>query len=238
MTYSYRPNRDECNAIIAALAKRYPACFFENPKLRRPLKNDILGDLYKDGVPFTAEETAAAVEWYKSHFSYRYAVQAGAKRVDLDGREAGTVTPAEQRAAELYIARRKQEKQDRDLPPAVRTTLALHRAGEVPDDALRKITVLPVATDRAVPRAQVDDGAVVDTVDLTSARSVVDTDKADRRDNTKKRSPKFSPPCPTCGATGHVIHTVQVEGGALIRTRRCLGEAPHIFQTKEISIAL
>jgi hypothetical protein len=142
---------------------------------------------------------------------------------------------AEQRNAESYIAKRKQEKQqDRDLPPAVQTTLALHRAGEVPDDALRKITVLPVATDRAVPRAQVDDGAVVD---LTSARSV-DTDKADRRDNTKKRSPKFSPPCPTCGATGRVIHTVQVEGGTLIRTRRCLGEAPHIFHTKEVSIPL
>ena len=113
----------------------------------------------------------------------------------MDGREAGTVTLAEQRNAESYIAKRKQEKQqDRDLPPAVQTTLALHRAGEVPDDALRKITVLPVATDRAVPRAQVDDGAVVD---LTSARSV-DTDKADRRDNTKKRSTQEESPLAGC----------------------------------------
>jgi ProP effector len=110
--------RDECDAIIAKLATHYPACFFENPKFRRPLKKDILADLHAAGFPFTREETAAAVEWYKSHFSYRYAVQAGAKRVDLDGREAGTVTLAEQRSAESYIAKRKQERhQDRDLPP-------------------------------------------------------------------------------------------------------------------------
>ena len=222
MTYSYRPNRDECNAIIAALAKRYPACFFEEPKLRRPLKNGILGDLYKDGVPFTAEETAAAVEWYESHFAYRYALQAGAKRVDLTGREAGTVTLAEQRSAESYIAKRKQEMQAREaLPPFVQTPVRAAR-----DDASRKVTVHPAPPP---PPPQLS---------LNNARSA-DTDKVDGKGSKKKRGAGAkSPPCPTCGAIGYTIHTFQLEGGALIRTRRCLGEAPHIFQTKEISIAL
>ena len=116
---SYRLNRDVRDLIVAKLAANYPACFFAEPRSRRPLKKDILADLHAAGFPFTREETAEAVDWYKSHFSYRYAVQAGAKRVDLDGGEAGTVTLAEQRSAESYIAKRKQEMQAREaLPPS------------------------------------------------------------------------------------------------------------------------
>src|SRR5262249_12214926 len=140
--------------------------------------------------------------------------------------------------------RRKQEmQQDRDLPPAVRTTLALHRAGEVPDDALRKITVLPAATGSAEParrpRAQVDDarGAVIDAaeVTLTSARScdAGEGDHQEQAGSTRARRRKVSPPCPSCGANSKVIATVQVEGGAVIRTRRCWGGAMHVFQTRE-----
>jgi len=228
MNYSYRPNRDECDAIIAALAKRYPACFFEEPKLRRPLKKNILADLHEDGVQFTAEETAAAVKWYESHFAYQYALQAGAKRVDLAGREAGTVTPAEQHSAQLYIetckrekAKRKQEMLDGEVLPAfVHKPVALPPA--VRDDPPREVTVHPVVT--------------APEVSLSSARSV-DMDKGDRP-KKRDRKIKMSPPCPTCGATGHVIHTIQVEDGALIRTRQCLGEAGHMFRTKEVSIPL
>jgi ProP effector len=224
MNYSYRPNRDECDAIIAALAKRYPACFFEEPKLRRPLKKNILTDLHEDGVQFTAEETAAAVKWYESHFAYQYALQAGAKRVDLTGREAGTVTPAEQRSAQLYIETRKREMQAREaLPAFVHKPVALTTV--VRDDPPHKVTVHPVVT---APKLSLIDA------------HTVDAGKGDRQASTKKqdRKIKMSPPCPTCGATGRVIHTVQVEGGALLRTRQCLGGAPHIFHTKEVSIPL
>jgi sRNA-binding protein len=235
---SYRLSRDQRDLIVAKLAAHYPACFFEEPRLRRPLKRGILADLYADGFPFTPDETAEAVDWYESHFAYRHAVQAGAKRVDLSGREAGTVTLAEQRSAELYIAKRKQEMQDRNLLPAVRTTLALHRAGEIPDDALRKITVSAAATDSARSQARVDNvaGAVIDAADLrlASARKV----DAGNGDGAKKRHKRLSPPCPTCGANSKVIATVQVEGGAVIRTRRCWGGATHLFQTREASIPL
>jgi sRNA-binding protein len=230
MNYSYRPNRDECDEIITALAKRYPACFFEEPKLRRPLRKDILADLHRDGVPFTPEQTAAAVKWYESHFAYQYALRAGAKRVDLNGREAGTVTLAEQRNAEFYIANRKQEMQAREVLPAfVRKPVALTRV--VSGDPPRKVTVHPVVTAPEVPLSNAG------SVDLNSARSI-DGKKNERRESKSKQGSKMSPPCPTCGATGRVIHTVQVEGGAVIRTRRCLGGALHVFQTKETSISL
>src|SRR5262249_19251363 len=115
MNYSHRLNRDECDAIIAQLVRLYPACFFEDPRLRRPLKKNILADLREAGVPFALEETAAAVKWYESHFAYQYALQAGAKRVDLAGRDAGTVTETEQRDAERYVVSRKQEMQAREV---------------------------------------------------------------------------------------------------------------------------
>ena len=230
---SYRLSRDQRDLIVRKLAAHYPACFFEEPRLRRPLKKDILADLHAAGFPFTSGETAEAVEWYQSNFGYQHAIQAGAKRVDLDGRAAGTVTPAEQRIAELYIAKRKQEmQQDRVLPPAVQTTLAR----EIPNDASRKFTVVPAATNSARPQARVDDvdGAVIDAADLTLAS--VRSDHRDQAGSTRGRRQKVSPPCPRCGANSKVIATVQVEGGAVIRTRRYLDGAMHVFQTKEVSI--
>jgi sRNA-binding protein len=221
---SYNLSRDQRDLIVAKLASRFPACFSEEPRHRRPLKKDILADLHAAGFPFTRDETAEGVDWYESNFAYQYALQAGAKRIDLDGREAGTVTPMEQRNAELYVARRKQEAQrDRDLLPAVRTTLALHRAGEVPDDALRKINAPPVATNGARPQ----------DVSLASARVA----NADDRKKEKRRYTRISPPCPTCGATANAIHSF-VEGATLVRTRRCQGEAHHVFLTKEAAVAL
>src|SRR5262249_8555067 len=111
---SYRLSRDQRDLIVAKLAAQYPGGFFQDPRVPLPLKKNILADLRAAGFPFTADEVAEAIDWYKSAFGYRYAVQAGAKRVDLDGREAGTVTLAEQRAAEFYVAKRKQELQRQD----------------------------------------------------------------------------------------------------------------------------
>jgi hypothetical protein len=47
----YRPNRDESEEGVRMLADEYPKCFFENPRLRRPLKRKIVADLVADGVP-------------------------------------------------------------------------------------------------------------------------------------------------------------------------------------------
>jgi hypothetical protein len=228
------------DSVIALLAKQYPACFFAEPKLRRPLKETILADLLDAGLPLTIEEIVEAVHWYRFSFGYQYALQAGTKRVDLTGKEAGTVTPTEQRAAELYIAKRREEMQARDLPPAVKPPIDLHKGRKIPDHALRNITVFPAPL-KGGAKAQVDDvPPAAMNVSLSSARKV-DADEGDRQDqtgSTKKRRRKVTPPCPTCGADSQVIATVQVKDGAVVRTRHCLGQELHVFKTKEVSIPL
>jgi sRNA-binding protein len=99
----YRPNREESEAVIAALAESYPRCFFTNPQQRRPLKKNIVADLQKDGFGAASELLTAAISWYESHFSYQHNLQAGTKRVDLRGREVGTVTREEQLAAQKKV---------------------------------------------------------------------------------------------------------------------------------------
>jgi sRNA-binding protein len=49
----------------------------------------------------------SAVSWYQGNFEYQYALQAGNRRIDLDGKEVDTVTEQDQRDAEKYIAERK-----------------------------------------------------------------------------------------------------------------------------------
>jgi sRNA-binding protein len=104
------PSRTESEEIIQALALRFPKCFFENPKLRRPLKKDILADLQLEG--FSSPSFRSAIEWYKGNFGYQYRLQAGEKRIDLDGKEVDTVTELEQRKAEEYVAERKRGQRD------------------------------------------------------------------------------------------------------------------------------
>jgi sRNA-binding protein len=111
---SYRPYREETEAAIKLLAERYPRCFFEEPKLRRPLKQNIIADLEKDGAPMARELIVSAIEWYESNFAAKYAVQAGAKRVDLTGKEVATVTELEEKNAKKYIHERKQEREERE----------------------------------------------------------------------------------------------------------------------------
>jgi hypothetical protein len=140
----YRPTREESEAVIALLVKHYPGCFFEDPKLRRPLKKDITADLRGDGFPAAPELIAAALDWYTQHFGYHYALQAGVKRIGLDGKEVGTVTTLEEQKAKRYIAERKKDLQSRTtLPSGIDTTLTFLQAGKV-DDALRNITPPPV----------------------------------------------------------------------------------------------
>jgi sRNA-binding protein len=103
--YYHKADRDE---FIRYLSEKFPKCFFEAPTQRRPLKRDIIVDLEKRNV-LDPDKLAPALDWYASHFAYRYALVAGAERVDLDGRKAGTVTPQEQQEALEYIIARKRE---------------------------------------------------------------------------------------------------------------------------------
>jgi sRNA-binding protein len=92
---NYRINREESEEVVRKLAESYPKCFFVDPKMRRPLKNNILADLQKDGFPAAYELLSAGLHWYQSHFGYQYSLQAGARRIDLTGKEVSTVTEQE-----------------------------------------------------------------------------------------------------------------------------------------------
>jgi sRNA-binding protein len=103
--YYHREDRDE---LIRYLALTFPRTFFENPRLRIPLKRNIIDDLNKRGV-LDPEKVAQAVSWYQSHFSYRHNLVAGTSRVDLEGNSVGTVTPQEHQEARDWITARRRE---------------------------------------------------------------------------------------------------------------------------------
>jgi ProP effector len=141
----YRYNREEIEATIRMLAERFPKCFVENPQLCRPLKRNILADLEQADFPAAHDLIAAAVNWYESNFSYLYALQAGAKRIDLNGKEVGTVTELEQAAALKKIKERKKFLSERyGGYNATKTLATLHAAGRIPDDQLRKLEAPPI----------------------------------------------------------------------------------------------
>jgi sRNA-binding protein len=98
----YKFDRKELEDCLLMLAERYPRCFFVNPRLRQPLKKNIEADLQKDGFA-SPELISASVDWYKSHISYQYNLETGAKRLDLEGKETGTVTESEYHAAQKKI---------------------------------------------------------------------------------------------------------------------------------------
>jgi sRNA-binding protein len=114
------------------------------------LKHNIVADLQKDGMPMAYELVAAGVEWYQSHFSYLYSLQAGAKRLDLNGAEVGTVTKQEFMAAQAKI---KIGHQKLSAKNATETLNALHAAGHIPDDQVRKLDapMIPKATKTIAP---------------------------------------------------------------------------------------
>jgi sRNA-binding protein len=132
----YRADRDDKEMIVRMLVEHYPKCFFAEPKLRRPLKSNIIADLQKDGFPVANELTVAGVEWYKSHISYQYSLEAGAKRIDLNGKAVGTVTEKEFAEAQGKIRDIKQKRGDKNATQMMST---LHVAGRISDDQLKKL---------------------------------------------------------------------------------------------------
>jgi sRNA-binding protein len=128
--------REYLENAVRLLAAKYPACFFEDPGMRRPLKAKIIADLQKEGV---SEEIIAGVEFYTNHFGYQRCLQAGTDRVDLNGKKAGVVTEQEQRNAQRKIREDKEELGRRNSP--ILTLRSLHAAGKIPDDQLRKVNV-------------------------------------------------------------------------------------------------
>lgn len=128
---NYLPTREESEHTIRLLVDRYPKCFFADPQQRRPLKKNIVADLQKDGLPVARELLVPAVDWYRSHFGYLYALQAGAKRVDLFGKETAAVTEQEQYAAQIKIQEGRQKLGEKHHRNAVETIRSLHAQGRI-----------------------------------------------------------------------------------------------------------
>jgi sRNA-binding protein len=126
MNMGYRYTLDERDDVVYDLIDKYPKCFFEKPQSRLPLKNTIMADLEEDCFPAEYELLLMAVEWYKSHYSYQYALETGAKRIDLNGKVVGTVTALEHANAQKKIAADKQKYHERiaayKTPPVIPMT--------------------------------------------------------------------------------------------------------------------
>jgi sRNA-binding protein len=74
------------------LSEQYPRCFFEEPRLRQPLKKNIIADI--DPTKFPAGiDFAGAINWYCGHYGYLKCVSVpGVRRLDVDGNAVDTVT--------------------------------------------------------------------------------------------------------------------------------------------------
>jgi sRNA-binding protein len=125
--------------------------FFFEPRQRKPLKKGIVADLQKEGSPEAHELLARAVDWYQSHFGYLYALQAGAKRINLHGKEVGTVTEQEHYAAQIQIKQAKQRLDERNRNDSVKNLLSLHANARISTDHIKKLDAPPLAKPKEAP---------------------------------------------------------------------------------------
>ena len=139
----YRIPREQIEELIQYLATTYPKTFFVQPHLKRPLKKNILLDLDKDRV-LDDERREAAFNFYTRDWNYEQALQAGAKQIDLNGKEVGTVTEQEEsEAKQRVLAQKRKMKEDRKLQGPIEVARLLHSAGKIPTDSLSKIPAPP-----------------------------------------------------------------------------------------------
>jgi sRNA-binding protein len=116
-TKSY-PREDLENGVMY-LAKKYPAAFFPDTWSRRPLGLSILDELRTEGE---GDLPLASASFYMRNWNYQASLQAGAERIDLNGKKVGVVTKREENAAQKQIQEeravhtRKQEEQIRNVP--------------------------------------------------------------------------------------------------------------------------
>ena len=141
MTHVHPIPRPMLEEYIEYLSTRYPKCFFVDSRMRRPLKKTIVADLQKDRV-WDDEKIGAVANFYMNDFGYLYALTPGAERVDLDGNKAGTVTEQERVDAIKRVKAIKQRlsEKDKDIGLPVAMMSRLHAAGQIPTDALSKVT--------------------------------------------------------------------------------------------------
>jgi ProP effector len=129
--------RANAEALLVLLAKKWPRCFLLYEQRRRPLKVGIAADVLAalNGA-VTPQELGAALRAYTGNRSYRWALQAGAPRVDLDGEPAGVVTVEEQEHARRRILAAALKRQRRAAPPPVKAKAEAQKAETPPRTSL------------------------------------------------------------------------------------------------------
>ena len=109
MMYRRAFPREQLEDFVKELAFSYPKCFSPDRRFKRPLKKNIILDLEKDGM-LDDERRFAALGFYTHDWNYELKLEAGAKRIDLDGKEVGTVTETEEREAKERVRAAQQER--------------------------------------------------------------------------------------------------------------------------------
>ena len=98
--------RSNALRVITFLAEVFPDAFFIYKSRRSPLKIGIFNDL-APLVPFVGEsDLRAGLKRYTLSYGYLRSCNEGASRIDLNGKEVGTVSAEEAEYARSVSARR------------------------------------------------------------------------------------------------------------------------------------
>lgn len=166
--------REQLEQLIEYLAATYPKTFFTQPHLKRPLKKNILLDLEKDRV-LDDGKREAAVSFYQRDWNYEAALLAGAKRIDLDGKEVGTVTEQEQMEARKRAQEQKQQRREKlKAQGPVEVVRKLHADGKIVTDQLSKISAPPLAR-APMAKAKTPEPVPMNGIDLTKLYKLLDS---------------------------------------------------------------
>src|SRR5882724_4060650 len=136
----YRATREESENIGRMLVENYPKAFFDNPRQRRPLKNNIAADVIADKVLQASDEAIiAAIDWYKNNIGYQgYAMSVpGATRINLNGDVVNRVTPAEASEAQKILNEYHAKKNEQTNP--VRVMSDMYASGRITDCGVKKM---------------------------------------------------------------------------------------------------
>jgi ProP effector len=179
MTFNaQRYPRETLEEWVEHLVRKYPACFYHDAALKRPLKKGIQDDLHNE----SAINVEAALSYYTRDWYYLACVQAGAERIDLDGKKAGVVTDQEARTANKQLLDEKQklkEKRAIERRNPIATLNSLHANGHISTDQLRKVDAPPLRTETEVKRAADNPLARLESVlGRTAELLTADEDKA------------------------------------------------------------
>jgi ProP effector len=107
---------------VDQLATLYPLCFFRAHELRRPLKIGIREDIIAQHPDLQPGVIVSALKIYTRCVPYWSMLKAGAPRIDLDGNVAGEVTPEDEQAAKLKIAKAERRAKAKEIEDRKKAT--------------------------------------------------------------------------------------------------------------------